>query len=196
MTKVEKFDLKSRQVDIFFITLDSSGNIFNVYLYIIVFVYYHLYIIYIIIILPLRVKCNASAQNGEIRYTKDRILPMSHLDICNQHDLTAATSISYFYYNFYTTYYYRYSRYDCMVWSNSTNLLHAAAELYRIQWYSETLLGFRALTLLRRRYLSYRNQSIDLLCKPMDWFLYDWDLRHESVNKINQEMVQEIHIIY
>lgn len=75
MTKVEKFDLKSRQVDIFFITLDSSGNIFNVYLYIIVFVYYHLYIIYIIIILPLRVKCNASAQNGEIRYTKDRILP-------------------------------------------------------------------------------------------------------------------------
>ena len=30
--------------------------------------------------------------------------------------------------------------------------------------------------------LSYRNQSIDLLCKSMDWFLYDNDLRHERVN--------------
>ena len=27
-------------------------------------------------------------------------------------------------------------------------------------------------------YLSYRNQSIDLLCKSMDWFLYDMDLCH------------------
>ena len=30
--------------------------------------------------------------------------------------------------------------------------------------------------------LSYRNQSIDLLCKSMDWFLYESDLRHERVN--------------
>ena len=30
--------------------------------------------------------------------------------------------------------------------------------------------------------LSYRNQSIDLLCKSMDCFLYDNDLRHERVN--------------
>ena len=29
------------------------------------------------------------------------------------------------------------------------------------------------LTLSRRRPLSYRNQSIDLLAKSMDWFLYD-----------------------
>ena len=28
---------------------------------------------------------------------------------------------------------------------------------------------------------SYRNQSIDLLCKSMDWFLYDIGLRHERV---------------
>ena len=27
----------------------------------------------------------------------------------------------------------------------------------------------------------YRNQSIDLQSKPMDWLLYDRDLRHESV---------------
>ena len=29
-----------------------------------------------------------------------------------------------------------------------------------------------------RRPLSYRNQSIDLLCKSIDWFLYNRDLRH------------------
>ena len=28
--------------------------------------------------------------------------------------------------------------------------------------------------------LSYRNQSIDLFCKSMDWFIYDRDFRHES----------------
>ena len=32
------------------------------------------------------------------------------------------------------------------------------------------------------RPLSYRNQSIDLLRKSMDWLLYDNDLRHERVN--------------
>ena len=36
------------------------------------------------------------------------------------------------------------------------------------------------LTLWWRRPLSYRNQSIDLLRKSMDWFLYDNVLRHES----------------
>ena len=38
------------------------------------------------------------------------------------------------------------------------------------------------LTLSRRRSLSYRSQSIDVLCKSMNWFLYDMDLRHERVN--------------
>ena len=37
------------------------------------------------------------------------------------------------------------------------------------------------LTLSRRRPLSYRNQSIDLQSKSMDWFLYDNDLRLERV---------------
>ena len=31
--------------------------------------------------------------------------------------------------------------------------------------------------------LSYRNQSIDLLCKSVDWFLYDNGLRHERVKR-------------
>ena len=36
--------------------------------------------------------------------------------------------------------------------------------------------------LSRRKSLLHRNQFIDLLCKPMDWFLYHRDLRHERVN--------------
>ena len=39
------------------------------------------------------------------------------------------------------------------------------------------------LTLSWRWSLSYRNQSIDLLRKSMDWFLYDNGLRHEKVNE-------------
>ena len=39
-----------------------------------------------------------------------------------------------------------------------------------------------SLTLSWRRPLSYRNQSIDLGSKSMDWFLYDNGLRHERVN--------------
>ena len=40
----------------------------------------------------------------------------------------------------------------------------------------------KLLTLSWRVPLSYRNQSIDLLCKSMDWFLYDNSPRHERVN--------------
>ena len=37
------------------------------------------------------------------------------------------------------------------------------------------------LTLSWRRPLSYRNQSIDLLRKSVDWFLYDNGLHHEKL---------------
>ena len=40
---------------------------------------------------------------------------------------------------------------------------------------------FLTLTLSWRRPLSYRNQSIDLQGKLMDWFLYDNGLHHERV---------------
>ena len=40
---------------------------------------------------------------------------------------------------------------------------------------------FSVLTLSRRKSLSYRNESIDLLRKSMDWFLYDNGLRLERV---------------
>ena len=43
--------------------------------------------------------------------------------------------------------------------------------------------SIKVLTLSRRRPLSYRNQSIDLLCKSMDWFLYDNGLRHGRVKE-------------
>ena len=41
----------------------------------------------------------------------------------------------------------------------------------------------KTLTLLWRRPLSYRNQSIDLQSKWVDWFLYDNGLRHERVKE-------------
>ena len=42
-------------------------------------------------------------------------------------------------------------------------------------WNSATL------TFSWRRFLSYRNQSTDLLYKSIDWFLYDRDICHERV---------------
>ena len=52
---------------------------------------------------------------------------------------------------------------------------------YYMHWYRVTI-WVTLLTLSWRRPLSYRNQSTDLLCKSMDWFLYDNGLRHERVN--------------
>ena len=43
---------------------------------------------------------------------------------------------------------------------------------------------FQSLTLSRRKPLSYRNQSIALPYKSMDWVLYDRDLLHKRVNAI------------
>ena len=40
-----------------------------------------------------------------------------------------------------------------------------------------------SLTLSWRRPLSYRNLSIDLLRKSMDWLLFDNSLRHERVKR-------------
>ena len=57
------------------------------------------------------------------------------------------------------------------------------ARLFLIDCY---FLAFIYLTLLRRRPLSYRNQSIDLLRKSMDWFLYDNGLRLERVKQFKR----------
>ena len=42
-----------------------------------------------------------------------------------------------------------------------------------------------SLTLSSRRFVSYRNQSIDLQRKSIDWFLYNRDLCHERVKEEN-----------
>ena len=41
----------------------------------------------------------------------------------------------------------------------------------------------KRLTLSWRRFLSYKNQSTDLLCKSIDFLPYVRDLRHERVNR-------------
>ena len=47
------------------------------------------------------------------------------------------------------------------------------------------------LTLSWRRSLSYRNQSIHLLCKSMNWFLYDRGLHHERVKVFLESFLPE-----
>ena len=48
------------------------------------------------------------------------------------------------------------------------------------------------LTLSWRKPLSYRNQSIDLLCKSMDLLLYDNGPRHERVNHQHEPLLVKI----
>ena len=43
---------------------------------------------------------------------------------------------------------------------------------------------FHILTFSWLRYLSYRNQPIDLQGKSMDWFLYDRDVHHARIKSI------------
>ena len=57
--------------------------------------------------------------------------------------------------------------------------------IYESYSFSVFLLSF-ILTLSWQRPLSYRNQSIDLLCKSVDWFLYDNSLRQERVKQENK----------
>ena len=51
---------------------------------------------------------------------------------------------------------------------------------WRFLWRIKSPQGLQVcLTLPWRRPISYRNQSIDLRGKSMDWFLYDIGVRHE-----------------
>ena len=43
---------------------------------------------------------------------------------------------------------------------------------------------------------SYRNQSIDLLCKSMDWFLYDRDLRHKIIKCLSTFVTGEMYPLF
>ena len=53
--------------------------------------------------------------------------------------------------------------------------------------YCYSMLHAMILTLPLHRPLSYRNQSINLLSKSMDWLLYDRDLRHKRVKDTLRE---------
>ena len=51
----------------------------------------------------------------------------------------------------------------------------------------------KSLTLSCGRSLSYKNQSIDLQSKSLDWFLYGRYLRHEKVNiKMDRKFGKEV----
>ena len=63
------------------------------------------------------------------------------------------------------------------------NLNSYKAPLALFEDYQYWIKSLVHLTLSWRRSLSYRNQSIDLLCKSIEWFLYDRDLRHERVKQ-------------
>ena len=72
-------------------------------------------------------------------------------------------------------------------------LMYAVTESVNTQQdnisYDENVLH---LTLSWRRSLSYRNQSIDLGSKSMDWFLYDNGLRHVKVNSTVTFFISEV----
>ena len=73
-----------------------------------------------------------------------------------------------------------------------SNIMGCLLELWILQYrniYTYIYINVNKFTLSWRRLLSYRNQSIDLLCKSMDWFLFDKDLRHER-DKLMQNTQQ------
>ena len=69
-------------------------------------------------------------------------------------------------------------KYNCLTNPNFTKT--RKEKLNMLDRRAESILG-NNLALTRRWCLSYRNQSIDLHSKSMDWFLYDKDLRHERI---------------
>ena len=82
----------------------------------------------------------------------------------------------------------------CSVWACTCFLRKFSKRNWQILWkravktsslysYWSILENFvpYTLTLSWRKALSYKKKSIDLLCKSVDWFLYDRELRHERV---------------
>ena len=66
---------------------------------------------------------------------------------------------------------------------NSNNALRKMLQLLELQMFRSSSW---------RRLLSYRNHSIDLQSKSMDWFLYNKGLRHERVNDTWKKRVFEV----
>ena len=70
---------------------------------------------------------------------------------------------------------------DQLILTLNSNSYKAPLALF--EDYQYWIKSLEHLTFSWRRSLSYRNQSIDLLCKSMEWFLYDRYLRHERVKQ-------------
>ena len=66
------------------------------------------------------------------------------------------------------------------IWMHRCRLFCHNQGIYLYEYIQVT----KHLTLLWLRSLSYRNQSSDLLCKSMNWFLYDRYLHHDSVKTL------------
>ena len=75
-----------------------------------------------------------------------------------------------------------------LFWDNTWEIWKTLSNKYQILSIILFCLAFtvKTLTLSWWRSLSYRNQFINLLCKSMDWFLYDWVLCRERVNLLLQ----------
>ena len=61
-------------------------------------------------------------------------------------------------------------------------------------WVTPGKIGLREdfpLTLLWRRSLTYRTHYIGFISKSIDWFLYDRDLRHETVKQLFEIVLKD-----
>ena len=65
---------------------------------------------------------------------------------------------------------------------------YALDKIYKCVW----PIDHYSLTLSWRKSLLYRNMSIDLLWKSMDWLLYDGDLHHERVKLVIGNLSLEV----
>ena len=84
---------------------------------------------------------------------------------------------------------------SCQLWTDFTLILQQI--FWCFHYYLEQVkIGLGILTLSWRGRLSYRNQSIDLQGKSVDWFLYDNGLRHERVNPLHLRAKLQLFIIY
>ena len=67
---------------------------------------------------------------------------------------------------------------NCAMQTSLNTEVNLHRDFYKSNYY------LRFLTLSWQRSLSYRNRSTDLLCKSMNWFLYDKDFHHERVKSL------------
>ena len=90
----------------------------------------------------------------------------------------------------------KYPKRVAVVKSHTTKLIYQTYSVFRDEDFyfqrNDNDSDFNPLTPLWRGPLSYRNQSIDLRSKAMDWFLYDNGLRHERIKCISRRIVLSV----